>query len=60
MNTGPKKPPDERTLPHPLTFFVTAAERAIVLRRLRRYGRDRRRALLNLVGCPRVRGNGRS
>jgi len=42
----PAPPPDPDTLPHPVTFFLTRAERRRVLRALRAIHADRRRALL--------------
>jgi len=43
---APAPAPDARDLPHALTFFLTARERAAVLRALRRVHHDRGRALL--------------
>lgn len=39
----PTKP---QHIPHPVTFFLTAAERAALLKKLRRHDADRTRALL--------------
>lgn len=38
---APEAPPDPETLPHALTFFLTRAERAAVLRALRAHARAR-------------------
>lgn len=54
----PDHPPEPRRLTddeinarvRPLTVFLTARERAAVLRRLRRLHRDRRTALLRALG----------
>jgi hypothetical protein len=42
----PRPPVDPAALPHALTFFLTARQRAAVLRRLKRFDADRRTALL--------------
>ena len=55
---APADPPDERSLERPLTFFLTARDRAAVLRRLRATGPDRARALLDALGL-RTTGRGR-
>ncbi len=52
------EPPEPRRLTEadisarvrPLTVFITAEERALVLKRLRRLHRDRRTALLRALG----------
>ena len=49
MKQKPARPPRFGAMPHALTFYVTADERAAVLRTLRRYGRDRRPALLRAL-----------
>jgi hypothetical protein len=45
----PAPPPDPAALPHPLTFFLTSAQRRAVLRALRRRHRDRATALLETL-----------
>lgn len=50
-----KPPPPPDSLPHPLTFFLTAPERRAVLRALRRHHKtrttpDRSRALCIALG----------
>jgi hypothetical protein len=45
----PQRAPCAETLPHPLTFFLTVAERRRVLAALRRVHADRRVALTRLV-----------
>jgi len=46
---APADPPDADALPQPLTFFLTAAQRRAVLRRLRRRDADRAVALLRTL-----------
>lgn len=46
----PREGGDPDALPHALTFFLSAAERRAVLRALRRFERDRARALLRALG----------
>lgn len=41
--------PDAGDLPHPLTFFLSADDRALVLRALRRRDRHRSTALLRAL-----------
>lgn len=43
------KPPDPGDLPYPLTFFLTARDRAKVLRALKRIDTNRSRALLTAL-----------
>lgn len=56
-NTAPEPPaaaPETDSLPHPLTFFVSAGERRAILAALRRRHRDRATALrlaLNVNGA---------
>lgn len=52
MQSPPPPAPstDPQTLPHPLTFFLTASDRARVLRTLRAIEPDRSRALLAALG----------
>ena len=46
----PTAPPHPDALPHPLTFFLTQAQRAAVLRALRPKRTTRSRALLAALG----------
>ncbi len=46
---APAVAPDAGELPHALTFFLTGAQRAAVLRALRRVDADRARALLRVL-----------
>ena len=55
LHSKPAPSPDPRTLPEPLTFFLTSEERRRVLEKLRRLGPNRREALLTLVSGRRVR-----
>jgi hypothetical protein len=41
----PAKPPEDAEIPHPLTFFVTRAQRRAILAALRAIDVDRSRAL---------------
>ena len=45
----PKPAPDPETLPYALTFFLSRAERASVLARLKRHGSDRSGALMRAL-----------
>lgn len=57
----PAASPDPDSLPHPITFFLTSAERTRVLRALRAIHPDRSRALLAALDAPpRKRAQARS
>lgn len=45
----PAPPPDHASLPHPLTFFLTAHERTRVLKALKKFNQNRSAALMQLV-----------
>lgn|GEM_PF-5625537 len=44
-SVAPATPPQEASLPAPLTIFLTLGERRLVLKKLGRRHRDRRKAL---------------
>lgn len=48
LTPGPA--PDPRDLPHPITFFVSGRDRAVILRALRRLDGDRVFALKRALG----------
>lgn len=47
---SPAPPPQPATMPHALTFFLTAGQRARLCERLRPIARDRSEALVRLLG----------
>jgi hypothetical protein len=53
---SPAEPVEEGALAHPLTFFLTADQRARVLGKLRRADRHRTRALLKALRVEAAKG----